>query len=109
MPRDEAQHERRSVLKAWAAHQATVAVSSGEAKYYTAGKVAVAHLGWTARPRLCVDSSAAQGMACQQGVGRPRHLDVLLFWPQQACGSGALRLSKVVVRANPAGRSACGP
>lgn len=95
---------RGVAIKTWATRQATVALSSGEAEFYAAGKAAaealaaqslMADLGWRLRPHLFVDASAAQGMATRQGIGRVRHLDVRFLWLQQTVKSGVLRLSKV--------------
>lgn len=86
------------VLRMWARRQATVALSSGGVEFYIVGKAAVevlavrsmlSDLGWTVRPRYCVDVSAAQGMASGHDIGRARRLDVRFLWLQQTVRSGA--------------------
>jgi hypothetical protein len=99
------------VVKSWANRQATVALSSGEAEFYAAGKAAsealyaravMKDLGWIMRVRVIVDASAALGMASRQGVGKVRHLEVRYLGPQDLVKSGAVRISKVWGKLNPA-------
>ena len=98
-------------MKSWANRQASVALSSGEAEFYAAGKAAsealyaravLKDLGWPLQVRLIVDASAAQGMASRQGVGKVRHLEVRYLWLQDLVKSGTVRISKVWGKLNPA-------
>ena len=74
-----------AVIKSWANRQATVAVSSGEAEFYSAGKAAAEligikkmmhDMGWDADIKLHVDATVAQAMANRHGIGNIRHVDV---------------------------------
>ena len=83
-----------AVIKSWSNRQATVARSSGEAEFYSAGKTAAELIGiksmmrergWDADIKLHVDATVAQAIANRQGIGKIRHLEVTYFWlPEMA-------------------------
>lgn len=99
------------VLRSWSNRQATTALSSAEAEFYSAAKAAAEllavqsfmnDLGWHAVLRLMVDASAAQAMAARQGIGKVRHLEVRHLWLQEVVKRGAIKVRKVQGRKNPA-------
>ena len=68
-------------VRAWSSNQAVIALSSGEAEYYAALKVAPAALGFQsmlmdlgirASITLLTDSSAARGIIHRAGLGKHR-------------------------------------
>jgi hypothetical protein len=100
-----------SVLKSWANRQATVALSSGEAEFYSAAKAAVEligvksmmnDLGWKVKVKLFVDATVAQAMANRQGIGKLRHLEVRFLWLQAIVKGGIMAVRKVSGHRNPA-------
>ncbi len=99
------------VIKSWSNRQGSVALSSGEAEFYAAGKAAVealgvrslfADLGWKAILKICMDAGAARAIASRQGIGKVRHLEVRYLWLQDQVRSGNIRLQKVWGKENPA-------
>ena len=99
------------IVKSWSNRQASIALSSGEAEFYAAGKAAtealgakslLRDLGWKARLTLNIDAEAARAIASRQGVGKVRHLEVRFFWLQDVVRSGIICLSKVWGKTNPA-------
>ena len=99
------------VVKSWCNRQGSIALSSGEAEFYAAGKAAaegigasslLADLGWKARPRVCLDAEAAKGIASRRGLGKMCHLEVRYLWLQEVVRSGRLQLKKVRGTDNPA-------
>ena len=99
------------VIKSWSNRQGSVALSSGEAEFYAAGKAAVealgarslfADLGWRANLQICMDAEAARAIASRQGIGKVRHLEVRYLWLQDQVRRGAIRLVKVWGKENPA-------
>jgi hypothetical protein len=100
-----------AVVKSWANRQATVALSSGEAEFYSAGKAAaeligikslMMDMGWNAGIKLHVDATVAQAMANRQGIGKIRHLEVRYLWLQEMAKSGVIAVRKVSGIFNPA-------
>jgi hypothetical protein len=99
------------VIKSWSNRQGSVALSSGEAEFYAAGKAAVevlgarslfADLGWSSQLQICMDAEAARAIASRQGIGKVRHLEVRYLWLQDRVRRGELRLVKVWGKENPA-------
>ena len=99
------------MLKGWSSTQGSIAMSSGEAEYYSMVKAAsealgaqalAADLGWTWKIRLWVDSSAAKSMASRMGLGRVRHLEVRFLWLQEVVRIGRLMIRKIAGERNPA-------
>ena len=65
-----------------------MAQSSGEAEYYALVRAAseslgiqslLRDMGWGAKIRLLVDSSAAKSIASRTGLGKLRHLEIKFF------------------------------
>ena len=98
------------IIKTWPKTQGPVALSSGEAEYYSMVKGTVEglglqtlarDLGWSLGLRLFVDSSAAKAIASRKGLGKVRHLEVRHFWLQQAVREKKVVLRKVDGKSNP--------
>lgn len=92
------------IIKTWSKTQGPVALSSGEAEYYSMVKGAVEgiglqtlarDLGWSSGLRLFVDSSAAKAIASRKGLGKVRHLEVRHLWLQQAVREKRVALREV--------------
>ena len=73
------------LIKAWSSTQPIIAMSSGEAEYYAMVKGASAAMGLQAMAKemgyslnimLCVDSSAAIGIASRREPGKVRQIDL---------------------------------
>jgi len=88
-----------------------VAQSSGEAEYYALVRAAseslgmqslMRDMGWGAKIRLLVDSSAAKSIASRTGLGKLRHLEIKFLWLQEAVRRKKVVLSKVRGDVNPA-------
>ena len=99
------------ILKTWSSTQASVAQSSGEAEYYALVRAAseslgmqslMRDMGWDAKIRLLVDSSAAKSIASRTGLGKLRHLEIKFLWLQEAVRRKKVVLSKVRGDVNPA-------
>lgn len=84
--------------------QNVVALSSGEAEYYSLVKTASRMLGLQALSvdfglrvgvRIHVDSTACKGIASRRGVGKIRHLHTQVLWVQQALEERKFQIYKV--------------
>ena len=91
--------------------QTIVALSSGEAEFYSAVKGAsrtigtskmYVDLGETIEPRLWTDSTAAKGIASRRGAGKIRHIHTPALWLQQWVSRKRLALHKVDGKKNEA-------
>ena len=93
--------------------QAVVALSSGEAEFYSAVKGASVGLGCaslfadmgfvlTMPIKLLVDSTACLGVAGRRGAGRIRHIQTPTLWLQRYVSDGHIVLAKVDGKDNPA-------
>ena len=100
----------RGAVKSWSGTQSTIALSSGEAEYYSTVRAAAEALGIQAlmrdmgieiRIRLWVDAEAAKGIASRCGLGKVRHLETKLLWLQEAISKKKLELKKIWGAANP--------
>jgi hypothetical protein len=98
------------VVKTWSTTQTTIALSSGEAKYYGVIRAAAAGLGMQGlledlgiQHQLVVhtDSSSALGIAKRSGLGKTRHIAVHLLWIQDQLREGRFDLRKVLGTENP--------
>ena len=99
------------LLKAYSKTQQNIALSSGEAEFYSMGKAASEAMGLKAmaqdfgkvlQPWLYVDANAALGVAQRVGLGKVRHLDTQRLWLQQAVRQKRLGIAKVIGTMNPA-------
>ena len=99
------------IVKSWSNKQGSIALSSGEAEFYAAGKAAVeaiggrsllADLGWDVDLEVRLDASAAQAIASRQGLGKVRHVEVRYLWLQEIVRSGLVKLVKIKGSVNPA-------
>ena len=98
------------VIRTWASTQVVVALSSGEAEFYSLVKGAceglgvaalAVDLGLTRMPTdIATDSSAAKGIAFRRGMGRVKHIETRCLWVQDLIGSGKLRVRKVLGETN---------
>ena len=98
-------------LKTWSTTQNVVALSSGEAEYYAALKGAREAMGMQAvcediginvKIVLHTDSSACLGICGRAGIGKIKHMDVVLLWLQGAVRSGRIGIRKIGGKINPA-------
>ena len=116
MPEDEEEHIRwgahvpGGILKTWSSTQASIAQSSGEAEYYALVRAAseslgmqslMRDMGWDAKIRLLVDSSAAKSIASRKGLGKLRHPEIKFLWLQEAVRKKKVVLGKVRGGVNP--------
>ena len=106
----------KHLIKSWSSTQTVVALSSGEAEYYGAVRGASQVLGLAAMLRdmgieasidaeakpgieLCVDASAAVGIASRRGLGKQRHIELNELWLQDQVARGRIAVRKVDGRA----------
>ena len=99
------------LIKAFSRTQSNIALSSGEADFYSMVGASSEALGLKATTRdyddeispwLYVDASAAIGVAQRTGLGKIRHLDTQTLWLQQAVRDKRIGLLKVKGTENPA-------
>lgn len=99
------------VVKTWSNTQGPIALSSGEAEYYSLIRAAAAGMGMQGilvdlgiGSSLVVhsDSSAALGIAKRSGPGKTRHIAVHLLWIQDKVRNGNFVLEKILGTKNPA-------
>ena len=92
------------LIKSWSLTQSIVALSSGEAEYYSLVKGSsfalglrsmIQELGVDLAIRINTDASAAVGMVKRSGFGRVRHIDVSQLWIQDMVAKGKIRINKV--------------
>ena len=99
------------VIKSWSTNQAVIAVSSGEAEYYSLVKAASMSIGMQSisadlgiqfeeAPMLKSDASAAIGIASRVGLGKIRHIEVNQLWLQSKISKGELMVEKVGTQEN---------
>ena len=91
-------------LKGWSTTQNVVALSSGEAEYYSmvkGGSIGLGirsllrDMGLAMGIRIKTDASAAQGIANRTGLGKIRHIEVSQLWLQDHVNKGTIRVQKV--------------
>ena len=99
------------LIKSWSTNQAVIALSSGEAEYYSmvrAGSVALgieslmADLGMreVGPIALNTDASAAIGISARIGIGKVRHIEVNQLWLQEKVAAGRFKVIKVPTDGN---------
>ncbi len=96
-------------LKSWSTTQQVIALSSGEAEYYSMvrggsmglGINAIASdLGLSFKVIVKTDASAAQGIASRKGLGKVRHIDVSQLWLQDKVSKKEIVIEKVSTHIN---------
>ena len=96
-------------VKSWSATQQVIALSSGEAEYYSmvrggsmgSGIRAMARdLGVSIGVNVKTDASAAKGIASRKGLGKVRHIDVSPLWLQDKVSKGEIVIEKVSTHVN---------
>ena len=94
----------KHLIKTWSTNQAVIALSSGEAEYYSMVKGGSIALGFQAMIKelgvdldidLRSDASAAVGIVMRRGLGKVRHIDVTQLWLQEKVASGDIKIMKV--------------
>ena len=97
------------VLRSWASTQAIIALSSGEAEYYSIVKGSsiglgikrmLEDMGVKMKLRINTDASAAKGISSRRGAGKIRHIEVSQLWVQQKVRSGEISIRKVRTEEN---------
>ena len=92
-------------VKHWSNTQSTIALSTGEAELSgidsgMAQALGVqnlcADMGWTLKPRLHSDATAAIGIAKSRGLGKIRHLYCTDLWVQETVRNGDIQLLKIL-------------
>ena len=80
------------MLKSWSTTQSVIALSSGEAEYYSMVKGGSVGLGVQAMLQeigiklelvIKCDASAAVGIVMRRGLGKLRHIDLTQLWLQE--------------------------
>jgi len=98
-------------IRTWASTQASVALSSGEAEFYSMVKGASLAIGMRSLMeefginvgiRMFTDSTAAKGIASRTGLGKTRHIAVHLLWIQEKVRGKDIELLKCKGTENPA-------
>ena len=96
-------------VKSWSTTQPVIALSSGEAEYYSMVKGGSMGLGIQAMARdlgisvsvsVKTDASAAKGIASRRGLGKVRHIDVSQLWLQDRVSKGEIVIEKVSTHNN---------
>ena len=91
-------------IKAWSITQPVIALSSGEAEYYSLVKGASVALGIVGMLRdfgcevnivMHTDSSAAKGIGSRRGLGKVRHIELSQLWLQEKVVAGAVLIRKI--------------
>jgi hypothetical protein len=98
-------------IQTWSVTQKSVALSSGEAEFYSAieagsralGLQSVAEgLGWKMSVEVKTDASAAEGAMNRSGLGKMRHMETKYLWMQDLTATGRMHIAKVPRKDNPA-------
>jgi hypothetical protein len=97
-------------VKAWSTTQQVIALSSGEAEYYSMVRGGSMGLGIKAMSEdmgvslggvvVKTDASAAKGIASRKGLGKVRHIDVSQLWLQDRVSKGEIVIEKVSTHNN---------
>ena len=90
-------------LTHWCRGQAVIALSSGEAEYYSLVTLVSELCGmrslgldWNLQYKLCInmDARAAIGMASRRGLGRVKHVETVFLWIQEKIEHLKIKLQK---------------
>ena len=96
-------------LKSWSTTQQVIALSSGEAEYYSmvkGGSMGIGinaisgDLGLSFQGNIKTDAIAAKGIASRRGLGKVRHIDVSQLCLQDRVNKGDIRIEKVSTKVN---------
>ena len=96
-------------VKSWSTTQQVIALSPGEAEYYSMVRGGSMGLGIRAMARdlgvsigvnVKTDASAAKGIASRKGLGKVRHIDVSQLWLQDRVSKGEIVIEKVSTHVN---------
>ena len=97
----------KHLIKSWSSNQAAVALSSGEAQYYSMVKAAGNGLGLgdtgtedIGQTTIRTDASAAAGIWSRIGIGKVRHIEVNQLWLQEKVALSRLKIEKVPTKDN---------
>ena len=99
------------MIKSWSSTQESLTLSSGEAELVAAVKTCTELIGITQLSKdwgkevegeVCVDSSAATGVAHRKGNGKLRHVRVGLLWIQAKVEDGEVDVKNIAGEQNPA-------
>ena len=93
-------------IKTWSSNQAVIALSSGEAEYYSMVKAGSVGMGIESLLKdlgvddldkidIKTDASAAIGIGSRIGIGKVRHIEVNQLWLQDKVAMGKITLTKV--------------
>ena len=100
-----------AMVKHWSKTQPTIALSSGEAELGGIGsgmaqaiglQSLAKDMGWSLKPRVHSDASAAIGISKRRGLGKIRHLHTTDLWVQEKVRNEEVELVKVLGLDNPA-------
>ena len=92
------------LIRAYSKTQSNIALSSGEAEFYSMVAASSEAIGLRAmtidydhelEPWLYVDASAAIGVAQRTGLGKIRHLDTQSLWLQEAHATRRVQFEKI--------------
>ena len=95
----------RHCLAHWCRGQSVIALSSGEAEYYSLVTLMSELIGlqslaadWNLQYKLGanVDATAAIGMISRRGLGKTKHIDTVWMWAQEAIGFGRRPMDRFV-------------
>ncbi len=96
-------------VKTWSNTQGVIALSSGEAEFYSmvkAGPQATGMVPLMGDMELCkgivlkTDASAAKGITSRRGLGKVRHLEVNQLWIQEKVIDGSINVIKIPTHEN---------
>ena len=91
-------------IQSWSSTQSVIALSSGEAEYYSLVNTAsqsigirnmLLDIGFEIRINLHTDSSTAKSISLRRGVGTIRHIETNQLWLQDKVKSGDIKIRKV--------------
>ena len=97
------------LIKSWSTTQQVIALSSGEAEYYSMVRGGSLGMGVSAiakdmsvsfEIRRKTDASAAKGIASRRGLGKVRHIDVSQLWLQDRVNKGEIVFESVNKRSS---------
>ena len=101
----------KHMWESWASTQQVIALSSGEAEFYSIGTATakgltvvhtLAEMKMIIGLRVHSDSSAGRGMCNRRGTGRVRHLQTRFLWLQEVLANNEFQLLRVGSNDNPA-------